>query len=59
MHEMRSLPQQTLPAPLTPLVGREREVAAVCALLSRPEVGVADAKYSGFAGCEWGAIQVL
>ena len=36
MHEMRS--QHTLPAPLTPLIGREREVAAVCALLSRPEV---------------------
>src|SRR5215472_5519057 len=38
MHEMRTLPQSRLPAPLTPLVGREREVAAVCALLRRPEV---------------------
>ncbi|HET8854191.1 MAG TPA: protein kinase, partial [Ktedonobacteraceae bacterium] len=27
-----------LPVQLTPLVGREREIAAVCALLSRPEV---------------------
>jgi predicted ATPase/DNA-binding CsgD family transcriptional regulator len=35
---MRSVPQHTLPAPLTPLIGREREVAAVRALLSRPEV---------------------
>ena len=25
MHEMRSLPQSRLPAPLTPLVGRERK----------------------------------
>ena len=38
MHEMRSLPQSGLPAPLTPLVGREREIAAVCTLLCRPEV---------------------
>ncbi len=38
MQEMRSLPQSRLPAPLTSLIGREREVAAVCALLARPEV---------------------
>ncbi|HEY6409191.1 MAG TPA: AAA family ATPase, partial [Ktedonobacteraceae bacterium] len=38
MHELRSLPQYNLPAPLTPLVGREREIAAVCTLLCRPEV---------------------
>ncbi len=30
--------KHNLPASLTPLVGREREIAAVCALLSRPEV---------------------
>jgi predicted ATPase/DNA-binding CsgD family transcriptional regulator len=36
MYELRS--QHTLPTSLTPLVGRERELAAVCALLSRPEV---------------------
>jgi transcriptional regulator with XRE-family HTH domain len=28
----------TLPAPATPIVGREREVAEVCALLRRPQV---------------------
>jgi len=28
----------TLPLPLTPLIGREEEVASVCALLRRPEV---------------------
>src|SRR5947209_15099547 len=38
MHKMRSLPQYSLPAPLTPLVDREREIAAVCTLLCRPEV---------------------
>src|SRR5258708_7952192 len=38
MHEMRSLPQSRLPAPLTSLIGRARGVAAVCRLLSRPEV---------------------
>jgi predicted ATPase len=36
--ERAPLPRYHLPAPLTPLVGRELEVAAVCALLSRPEV---------------------
>src|SRR3989440_6483361 len=38
MKEMRSLPQYRLPAPLTPLVDREREIAAVCTLLCHPEV---------------------
>lgn len=36
MNERRS--QQPLPAPLTPLIGREREAAAISALLSRPGV---------------------
>ncbi len=38
MHEMRSLPQYSLLTPLTPLIGREWDIAAVCALLSPPEV---------------------
>ena len=31
-------PTHNLPTQLTPLIGREREVAAICALLRRPEV---------------------
>ena len=31
-------PVSTLPIPLTPLVGREREIAAVCDFLRRPDI---------------------
>jgi predicted ATPase/DNA-binding CsgD family transcriptional regulator len=37
-NEPRRVFRQDLPAPLTPLIGREQEVAAVCHLLQRPEV---------------------
>ena len=50
MQQKRSLPQDTLLAPLTPLVGREREVAAVCALLSRPEVRLVTLTGTGGVG---------
>ena len=36
--EPRRVSRYHLPAPLTPLIGREHEVAAACALLRRPEV---------------------
>ena len=50
MHEMRSLPPSRLPAPLTPLVGRGREVAGVCALFSRPEVRLVTLTGTGGVG---------
>ncbi|GEM_PF-6154862 len=34
----RIVSEYTLPAQLTPLIGREQEVAAVCALLHHPHV---------------------
>jgi len=40
----------TLPLPLTPLVGREEEVASVCALLRRPEVRLATLTGTGGIG---------
>ena len=48
MHELRS--QQTLPTPLTPLIGRERELVAVCALLSRSEVRLVTLTGTGGVG---------
>src|SRR6266516_6547154 len=37
-HEGSRLPRYHLPAPLTPLIGREHEVVAACTLLLRPDV---------------------
>src|SRR5581483_6989569 len=38
MRSSQLLSLQHLPTPLTPLIGREREVEAICALLQQPEV---------------------
>src|SRR5437763_9715477 len=43
-------PPHTLPAQLTPLLGREQEVAAACTLLRRPEVRLLTLTGTGGAG---------
>ena len=45
-----SAPLNNLPAKLTPFIGREEEVAAVCALLSRPEVRLVTLTGTGGVG---------
>jgi serine/threonine protein kinase len=45
-----TLARHTLPAPLTPLSGREQEIAAACTLLRRPEVRLVTLTGTGGVG---------
>ena len=48
--ERAPLSRYLLPAPLTPLFGRERDIAAVCALVSQPEVRLVTLTGTGGVG---------
>src|SRR6266699_1898501 len=58
MHEMRSLPQSSLPTPLTSLIGREYDILTVSRLLQRPDIRLLTLTGTGGIGKTRLAVQV-
>jgi predicted ATPase/DNA-binding CsgD family transcriptional regulator len=58
MHEMRSLPQSSLPTPLTSLIGREYDLRTVSLLLQRPGIRLLTLTGTGGIGKTRLAVQV-
>lgn len=56
--ESGQAPNHNLPSQLTPLIGREQEVAAVCTLLHRPEVRLVTVIGTGGVGKTRLALQI-